>query len=252
MAIIEIDGLKINYKLEGEGKPVILMHGWQQNLLMMDYIFNHLKNNFKVLSFDFCGHGESDDPKTPWGVSDYTKNLEKIIETFNMENPILIGHSFGCRVAITYASYNKVNKMILTGAAGIKPKRSFYYHVRVKTYKFLKKLVNAVGSESLTKALEGKFGSSDYKNTKGVMRETFVKVVNDDVSSILEKIECPTLLVWGEFDEAVPLSMGKTMEANMKDAALVVFEKDDHFAYFHQWQRFNLVIDAMLEKDKKQ
>ncbi|NLC96280.1 MAG: alpha/beta hydrolase [Erysipelotrichaceae bacterium] len=251
MTFIKINKNKINYKLEGEGKPVILLHGWGQNLTMMDYIFNHLKDNFKVLSYDFLGHGESDDPKEPWGVQEYTDNLSDIINEFHLENPIIIGHSFGCRVAIRYASNHKVNKMILTGAAGIKPKRGINYKVKVNTFKILKKIVNITGSLKLKESLSNKFGSSDYKNTSGVMRESFVKIVNDDVSDILETIKCPTLLVWGEFDEAVPLSMGEIMEKKMKDAALVVFEGDDHYAYFHQWQRFNLVIDAMLEKDKR-
>ena len=167
-----------------------------------------------------------------------------------MDNPILIGHSFGCRVAITYASSNKVNKMILTGAAGIKPKRGLDYKLRVSTFKTLKKVVNLTGSTKLKESLSNKFGSSDYKNTTGVMRESFVKIVNDDVSDILSDVTCPTLLVWGELDEAVDLSMARIMEEKMKDAALVIFEKDDHFAYYHQWQRFNLVIDAMLEKDR--
>lgn len=250
MTFIKVDGININYKLEGTGKPVILLHGWGQNIEMMDFIFNHLKDNFRVLSYDFAGHGRSEEPLEPWGVKEYTDNLSKLIKEFNMDNPILIGHSFGCRVAITYASSNKVNKMILTGAAGIKPKRGLDYKLRVSTFKTLKKVVNLTGSTKLKESLSNKFGSSDYKNTTGVMRESFVKIVNDDVSDILSDVTCPTLLVWGELDEAVDLSMARIMEEKMKDAALVIFEKDDHFAYYHQWQRFNLVIDAMLEKDR--
>ena len=250
MTFIKVDGININYKLEGTGKPVILLHGWGQNIEMMDFIFNHLKDNFRVLSYDFAGHGRSEEPLEPWGVKEYTDNLSKLIKEFNMDNPILIGHSFGCRVAITYASSNKVNKMILTGAAGIKPKRGLDYKLRVSTFKTLKKVVNLTGSAKLKESLSNKFGSSDYKNTTGVMRESFVKIVNDDVSDILSDVTCPTLLVWGELDEAVDLSMARIMEEKMKDAALVIFEKDDHFAYYHQWQRFNLVIDAMLEKDR--
>ena len=250
MTFIKVDGININYKLEGTGKPVILLHGWGQNIEMMEFIFNHLKDNFRVLSYDFAGHGRSEEPLEPWGVKEYTDNLSKLIKEFNMDNPILIGHSFGCRVAITYASSNKVNKMILTGAAGIKPKRGLDYKLRVSTFKTLKKVVNLTGSTKLKESLSNKFGSSDYKNTTGVMRESFVKIVNDDVSDILSDVTCPTLLVWGELDEAVDLSMARIMEEKMKDAALVIFEKDDHFAYYHQWQRFNLVIDAMLEKDR--
>ena len=63
-------------------------------------------------------------------------------------------------------------------------------------------------------------GSSDYRNTTGVMRATFVKVVNDDVSPVLRDVVCPVLLVWGENDDAVPLWMGQKMEKEMKNCFL--------------------------------
>lgn len=249
MPFIEIDDQKINYKIEGSGKNVVLMHGWGQNLQMMDYIFNHLKNNFRVLSFDFLGFGESDEPKKSIDVQEYTEIFKKMLDVLDIENPILIGHSFGCRVAIRYAFKNPVNKMILTGAAGIKPKRSVFYHIKTSSYKFIKKALNIFGLKKLSNELATFFGSSDYKNSTGVMRETLIKVVNDDVRDILGFINCPVLLVWGEKDEAVSIEVGKQMSSLIKDSALVVFENDDHFAYFNQWARFNRVIDAMLEED---
>ena len=249
MPFIEIDDQKINYKIEGNGKDVVLMHGWGQNIQMMDYVFNHLKNNFRVLSFDFLGFGESDDPKKSIDVQEYTEIFKKMLDILNIENPILIGHSFGCRVAIRYAFKYSVNKMILTGAAGIKPKRNMFYHIKTYSYKFIKKTLNAFGMKKLSDDLSKFVGSSDYKNSTGVMRETLIKVVNDDVKDMLEFISCPVLLVWGENDEAVSLEIGRQMNSLIKDSGLVVFENDNHFAYYNQWSRFNRVIDAMLEED---
>ena len=83
------------------------------------------------------------------------------------------------------------------------------------------------------------------------MRETFVKVVNDDVRDLLKEISCPVLLVWGEYDDAVPLAMGKLMEQEMPDVGLAIFEKDNHFAYWNQSDRFNRVIDIFLEEEYK-
>ncbi len=249
MPTVNIDSHKINYKIEGNGKPVVLLHGWGQNLKMMDFVFNHLKNNFKVLSFDFIGFGNSEQPKTSFSVDDYVDCLKKMLDYFEMENPILIAHSFGCRVAIKYASKYKVHKMVLTGAAGIKPSKSLTDKMRIAIYKTIKNTLTLFHLFKLKDRIAELFGSADYKNTDGIMRETFVKVVNDDVMDVLGLITCPVLLVWGENDEAVPLAMGKLMEEKMKDAALVVFENDDHFAYYHQWSRFNRVLDAMLKGD---
>lgn len=246
---LEVDGLKINYKFEGSGKPAVLMHGWGQNLEMMDFIFNHLKDNYKVLSFDFLGFGKSDEPNRAFSVEDYKDVLRKMFEILNIENPILIAHSFGCRVAFRYASEYSVDKMVLTGAAGIREELSFMAKLKMNSYKMIKKILIFLGMEEELKSLQDKVGSSDYKNSSGIMRATFVKVVNDDVRNILDKIDCPTLLVWGENDEAVSLKSARIIEKKIKDCALVIFENDDHFAYFHQWQRFNSIIDAMLKED---
>ena len=93
-------------------------------------------------------------------------------------------------------------------------------------------------------------GSEDYRNAKGIMKPTFVKVVNDDVSDILKDVKCSTLLVWGEFDTAAPLWMGKQMEKEMPDAGLAIFENDDHWAYWHQPDRFNAVLDIFFKGDE--
>ena len=126
---IDIDGQRISYEEEGSGKAVVLLHGWGQNKEMMGYIFNHLKESFHVVSLDFPGFGESDDPKDVWTMEDYERVFTKFLEELKIEKPILIGHSFGCRVAIRYVAHNQdnINKMCLTGAAGIKPKRGLDY-----------------------------------------------------------------------------------------------------------------------------
>ena len=97
--------------------------------------------------------------------------------------------------------------------------------------------------------MKDRFGAEDYKNAQGVMKPTFVKVVNDDVTPVLHCIKCPVLLVWGEKDTAVPLWMGKEMEKEMPDAGLAVFQNDDHFAYYHQSGRFNKVLDVFLKQE---
>ena len=115
-----IHGVKTAYRHTGEGRAVILLHGWGQNMAMMANIEAHLSPFFSVWNLDFPGFGESDVVPAAWSVEDYTDFLRDFITENGIEEPILIGHSFGCRVAIRYAVRYPVRKMCLTGAAGIR------------------------------------------------------------------------------------------------------------------------------------
>ncbi len=95
MPQIKINGLNIEVATEGQGRDVVLLHGWRQRMIMMEPIYNHLKAHFRVFNFDFPGFGKSDEPPVAWGVPEYREFLEAFCRTFDIHDPILIGHSFG-------------------------------------------------------------------------------------------------------------------------------------------------------------
>ena len=245
-----IDGIRLSFDKKGKkGRSVLLMHGWGQNKEMMSFIAEHLSTHFTVYNFDLPGFGESDDPSDTWGSLEYCEFIHKFAEKKKIEDPIIIAHSFGCRIALQYAFRYKVHKMCLTGAAGIRDDRGVDYYLKVYSYKLGKKILSLKPLERYRERLMKNAGSEDYKNSSGVMRSTFIKVVNEDLKPLLSDIDTETLLVFGENDEATPVAKGKMMEKLMPNAALVVFEGEDHYAYFHQAQRFNMVLDAFLESD---
>ena len=245
-----VNGIKLSYDVKGKGKKVVfLMHGWGQNKEMMNYIAEHLSTHFKVYNFDMPGFGKSDEPKEAWGSYEYSEFIHEFALVNKIEDPIIIAHSFGCRVALQYAYKYKVSKMCLTGAAGIRDDRGLDYYLKVYSYKLGKKILSLKPFEKYKDAFVKNAGSEDYKNSSGIMRSTFVKVVNEDLKPLLKDINTETLLVFGENDDATPVEKGKMMEKLMPNAALVIFENDDHYAYFHEWNRFNLVLDAFLRSD---
>ena len=244
------NGVSTVYCVRGNGHDVILLHGWGQNKEMMLPIEEHLSAHFRVWNFDFPGFGKSENPPIAWDVSDYVAFLESFIEGNAIKEPILIGHSFGCRVAIRYAArHHDVAKMCLTGAAGIRRPLTSKQKCKIAFYHFGTAVLRFLKQDDLLEKLRNRSGSADYRQAKGVMRLTLVKVVNDDVHPILKEVLCPVLLVWGEKDEAVPLEMARIMEAEMPNAGLAIFEGDDHFAYWHQAERFNRVLDVFLKED---
>ena len=245
-----IEGIRLSFDKKGKkGRSVLLMHGWGQNKEMMDFIAEHLSAHFTVYNFDLPGFGESDEPNDAWGSFEYAEFIHKFCEKKKIEDPIIIAHSFGCRIALQYAYRYKVHKMCLTGAAGVRDSRGINYYFKVYSYKAGKKIMSLKPLEKYKEKFMKNAGSADYRNTSGVMRSTFVKIVNEDLKPLLNEIDTETLLVFGENDEATPVAKGKLMEKLMSNAALVVFENDDHFAYFHQAQRFSMVLDAFLGGD---
>ncbi|MFB4165589.1 alpha/beta fold hydrolase [Alteribacillus sp. JSM 102045] len=252
---IDIDGVKVNYHVSGEGADVVLLHGWGANIQAFAPVHQSLEKHFKVWSIEFPGFGESEEPPEPWTVGDYTDMLGKFLSKLEIDRPILVGHSFGGRVSIKYASSHPVRKVVLVDSAGIKPKRKLKYYVKVYTYKAFKKLLKLPVikryEEGILKKVKGKLGSADYKNVSGTMQQTMVKVVNEDLRHHLPHIKAPTLLVWGENDEATPVEDGRLMEEMIPDSGLVVLEKAGHYAYLDKLNQFLIVLDSFLQKDKE-
>ena len=139
--LINIDGINVNYIDEGTGSTVLLLHGWGGSIQTMIPIANILKDKCRVIALDLPGFGESDIPKEPWNSYDYANCIKNFIDTLNLKNIILFGHSHGGRISIILASkYNIAKKLILIDSAGIIPKRSVKYYIKVYSFKLLKKL----------------------------------------------------------------------------------------------------------------
>lgn len=250
---IDVDNIKINYKVSGEGKDVVILHGWGCCIATVEPIHRYLERFFKVYSIDMPGFGESGDPPVTWGAKEYGEIVDKFLNKLNIDNPILIGHSHGGRTSIYLGATRKVNKIILVDSAGIKARRSLKYYFKVYTYKAAKNILRLPGlsshREAILEKMRGKVGSTDYKNASGVMKSTFVKVVNSDLRDLMPKIKAPTLLIWGEKDTATPISDAKIMEKLIPDAGLVVFKNAGHYSYLDNYNQFIAVVSEFLKND---
>ena len=249
---IKINGLNFHYTVQGSGSPIVLMHGWGCNLTTLASIEKVAAESHTVYNVDFPGFGESEEPHEVWGVELYTQLIEKFIEAEGIENPILLGHSFGGRVGILYSSRNKVKKLILVDAAGVKPRRSFKYYFKVYTYKLGKKLMPLIygkkGAQERIEQMRAKRGSSDYNNASPMMRAILSKVVNEDLKHCMPKISAPTLLIWGENDTATPLHDAQIMEKLIPDAGLVSFPGCGHYSFLDNPIQFAAVLRSFINE----
>ena len=238
--------IKVNINVQGEGDPILLLHGWGCSNTIFRDIQQVLSQSYTTYNFDFPGFGASDEPEAVWGTEEYTAMVEQFTKENNINNPALIGHSFGGRISIIYASRNEVSRVVLVDAAGIKPRRPFRYYWKVYTFKTIKCLCNTflpkrVAQSVIERRRKGA-GSSDYNNASPKMRAILSKVVNEDLTHLLPKITAPTLLFWGNLDTATPLSDAKTMERLIPDAGLVVAHGTGHFSFLENAGLFSAVM----------
>ena len=253
---VKIQDWNINYEIMGEGNPVILLHGWLCTLETMMPIANSLSQNFKVYLVDIVGFGKSDLPEHPLNTDDFGDFLKEFVEKLNIQNPILIGHSNGGRMIINAVGRGIVDakKIVLMDSAGIIPKRKPKYYIKVGIFKagktILNKIPNVAGMKELKEKLLNNVGSSDYRASAPVLKETMKIILNEDVTPLLPNIKVPTLLIWGTNDTDTPIADAKKMQSLIPDCGIVEYKNSGHFAYLENIQNCNVVLNEFFKNDK--
>ncbi|MBR5133118.1 MAG: alpha/beta hydrolase [Alistipes sp.] len=245
------EGVELGYSIEGQGDTIILLHGWGCDRNIWKATRELLLDHFQVISVDFAGFGLSSEPQSVWGVEEYTRSIEALVQELGIERPTLVGHSFGGRVSILYASRNETRRVILTDAAGVKPRRTLRYYRKVYTFKLMKHILPLlIGDRKAQMIIEerrSKSGSSDYNRATPMMRAILSKCVNEDLCHLMPKVTAPVLLFWGDKDTATPLHDAQTMQRLMPDAGLVVAKGAGHFAMLEQTELWMGAVKSFLK-----
>ena len=228
------------------GKNIVLLHGWDKNIEMIDTIGKRLQKDFYITIIDLPGFGKSSEPTYGYTVYDYFEIVDELLRKLKIKNPIMIGHSFGGRISIIYAAKKGVEKLVLLASPF---KRSVKKNTfKIKLLKFLKKVPVVKELESYMKT---KIGSRDYRNATPIMRLILVNTVNEDLTEYLKQIESPTLLIWGDLDTEAPLEDAKYAETIMKDAGLIIYQGATHYAYLERINEVINVLNVFLKEGKK-
>lgn len=239
----EIMNTNINYIFHDNKKDItlVLLHGWGQNIEMMQPISNRYEKYFNILIIDLPGFGKSSEPPHSWTVYEYVEAIHKLIEELNIKKVILIGHSFGGRLSLIYSSKYKVEKLICFACPYIKEIKKL--PIKTKIYKGLKKIFFL---RPIANIMKNFIGSTDYKNASEIMRGVLVQSINVDMINDIKKIKCPTLLIWGSLDTAVPLKRAYELEKLIPDCGVVVYEGATHYAYLEKINEVTLVLDSFF------
>lgn len=220
---------------------LILLHGWNHSLEMLRPLGNLLAVDFDVHLIDLPGFGKSSKPDKsqfdrPWGTADYAKAILEYLDSNNLKQVVLVGHSFGGKVSLYLASEvpERVKQLVLINSSGIPRKHGFYKRLKIYSVKtlrtVLKFLKNRFGVKLYDSWFIPRFASPDYKNA-GPLLATFVKIVNEDLTERVKKIGAPALLIWGDKDTETPLEVGRRMQQLIAGSKLIELVGEDHVPF---------------------
>lgn len=233
---ILVDGQLVEYTDEGKGRTVLLLHGWGMSLGAFDDMAKNLSSQYRVIRLDFPGFGASPKPSDEWGVGEYAELVGKLTEKLKLDLYAVIGHSFGGRVIIKGVANGIIHtdKVVLIGAAGVKPPQSAKKALFNAVAKVGKAATIMPGLNKLRPMLRKKLysaaGSTDYLHADA-MKKIFLNTINEDLLPLIHRVACPTLLIWGEYDMEAPLSDAYKMMNELPDAQLCVINDAGHFVY---------------------
>lgn len=248
-----VKNLKTEYTDVGSGIPVLLLHGWGASLDTYRGVISTLSDRCRLVAPNFPGCGQSEVMPRPWDLDDYCDFVLEFINAVGLENPIIIGHSHGGRVAMRLAASGRLcpPKIVLIDSAGLIPKKSLKQRLRAKSFKLIKRTLTLPPLKKhcapLLERARAHYGSADYNAAPQVLRDTMVSLVNTDLRNELHRISCPTLLIWGENDTATPLSDAKIIEGLIKDSGLCVIKGTGHFSFCEKPYEAHAILRSFIK-----
>ena len=219
-------------------KTILYLHGWGCSLNYMNMISNI--NNTNSLLIDLPGFGKNDDLSEPFSFEDYIKCILTFLKENNYKIDIIVGHSFGGKLAVALANKLNLSSLILLAPSTFNKKRGVFYYLKIYTYKLFKKI------NFLHKYLH-LFGSKDYKELKPIMKKTMSNVINYDVSNYLKNIKIPVVIIQGNKDKITPLYIAKKTKKHLYDCEIISID-GNHFAYITNANLISSIIESMVNK----
>ncbi len=252
------DDFSIYYEKYGKSsKTILILPGWGDTRKTFSFLIDYLKNKYQIYIFDYPGFGNSIFPEKDLTIYDYTNLIRDFITDEQINNPIIIAHSFGGRIATLMSAYYKddIDKLILIDIAGIKPRKNIFKLLKLYTYKLLKKLKILLPRKKRSlylKRLLNIFASSDYKVLDKSMQNSFKNIINEDLKYYFKYINQDCLIIWGKKDKETPLKDAIYINKKIKKSTLIIYPNATHYSYLECPILTNELITYFLEEEKKE
>jgi non-heme chloroperoxidase len=243
----------------GEGRPIVLIHGWPLSEEMYEYQYEALmKNNFRAIGITLRGFGKSD---KPYGVYDYdvfARDIKIVLSTLDVEDAVLVGFSMGGGIAIRFISTYKgahVSKLALCGAAAPlwTQREDFKYNLPISS---VDELIELSGKDrpKLLSDFAKIFSATENALNQGIgswlngiclsaspyaTAQCLIALRDTDLRPDLEKITFPTVIIHGKEDKICSFDLAEQMKLRISNSSIIVFEKSGHSMFLEETDKFN-------------
>ena len=230
---------EVSFLQKGKGKDLLLLHGYLSSKEAFAAQVAYFSRFYRVTAIDFLGFGGSRALTSAFSVGDYAEWLKAVMVALGLLKPHVIAHSFGCRVAVKAASgaSELFDKIVLTGPAGVILKRGVKYRFKVGLYRFVKKFAPTFA--------ERRFGSKEYRTLSPVMKESYKKIVNEDLRACAKGVLGEVLIIEGSDDQVTTRAEAEAYLQCFPKGKMRTIE-GGHFAFAENPVSFNLITEEFF------
>ena len=257
---IEVEpNVRLHITDAGEGRPIILIHGWPLSDEMYEYQYNDLINaGFRTIGITLRGFGKSDKPYGSYNYDVHVSDIKKVLDKLEINNAVLGGFSMGGSIAVRYAARDngtRISKLALFGAAApIWTQRDdFQFNLpksavddlialnnkdRPKLLSNFAKIFSATET-SLNKGIGAWLTGINLSASSYATAQCLIALRDTDLRADLAEITIPTLILHGKKDKICSFDLAEQMKASLLNSHLVVFENSGHSLFLEETQKFN-------------
>lgn len=231
------NGIKTQYQQIGQGEPIVMLHGWGCDWQIWSPVIGALSKNHQLILLDLPGFGHSENPPLNWTSADYVAWLKSVLTELQLKKVILLGHSFGGKISSLFASSHPtfLSKLILVDSSGLPAPLSTKQKLQEKILGLIPSAIKTAVPNSVKKKLLIITNSAtDHFNSTSVQRQILKNSIREYIDQELQKISTPTLLIWGETDDATPISQAQTFHQLIANSRLEIVKQAGHFVFVDQ------------------
>lgn len=241
-----VDNAQVSYTMRGTGDNLIFVHGWLDSKETFEPLINELKNDFHCIAVDLPNFGSSQQDSNITTVNKYAEFLASFVKKLDVGDYAIVGHSMGGQI-ITYGigeGIIKPRKTILIASAGIRDNQQL---VKLML-KYSTKIIKMITPNTIKDILYKKMGSDYRTNLNPIHKKIINAVLTTDIQSQSLKVNCPTLLIYGDIDKHTPPKFGEKLHNNIKNSKLVIIADQDHWVHKKAAKETSLEIRKFINE----